>query len=292
MLGFVFFSDLFYFSFGMLASKKFLRAPRSFERKTSLRAEGSADSCRVSRSCSLLAAGFASLQGLAERGSAVLRGLQSPLLCKSRNGLCGPSGLAGSLALEVLERALRSFGACRVPCFASLEAGSAVLWGLQGPLLCKSWNGLCGPLGLAGSLALQVLERSEADFEAFESSNEAFEAFECFEGGLTGFEGSFEEGGFEGFEGPFVLALEGFEAFEAFESEGSKALKGGRLRRVRTKASKVRTKASKASKGEDEGGFKGFEGRMKGGRLRRVRTKASKASKVRTKASKGEDERG
>ena len=160
MLGFVFFSDLFYFSFGMLASKKFLRAPRSFERKTSLRAEGSADSCRVSRSCSLLAAGFASLQGLAERalrsfgacrvpcfasletGSAVLRGLQGPLLWKSWNGLCGPLGLAGSLALQVLKRALRSFGACRVPCFASLGTGSAVLWGLQGPLLCKSWNGL------------------------------------------------------------------------------------------------------------------------------------------------------
>ena len=113
----------------MLASKKFLRAPRSFERKTSLRAEGSADSCRVSRSCSLLAAGFASLQGLAER-------------------------------------ALRSFGACRVPCFASLETGSAVLRGLQGPLLCKSWNGLCGSSGLAGSLALvlpltEVLEASQ-----------------------------------------------------------------------------------------------------------------------------------
>ena len=29
---------------------------------------------------------------------------------------------------------------------------------------------------------------------------------------------------------------------------------------MRAKASKVRMKASKASKGEDEGGFKGFEG--------------------------------
>ena len=113
-------------------AERWLGVPKSFERKRSLQVEGSADSCRVSRSLQV----FKSL----------------------RSGLCGPSGLAGSLSLQVLIRALRSFGACRVPCFASLgtssavhrglqvpcfaslETGSAVLRGLQGPLLCKSWN--------------------------------------------------------------------------------------------------------------------------------------------------------
>ena len=55
---------------------------------------------------------------------------------------------------------------------------------------------------------------------------------------------------------------------------------------MRTKASKVGTKALKASKGEDEGGFKGFEGENEG----RKALKASKASKVRTKTWKGEDD--
>ena len=99
-------------------------------------------------------------------GSAVLRSLQGLLLCEFRNGLCGLLGLAGSLALQVLERALRFFGLARSLALQVLKR--AVLRGLQGPLLCKSWNGLAELL--AALLDVVVVERHVFDFQAARES--------------------------------------------------------------------------------------------------------------------------